>query len=202
MGEVYQRVTGLTNGTYTLSVSYQSGNVANTNGAYIYADPDAKEASRIKANIKATNNWEKVTISNIKVTNGTVAVGIYADAKESYWASFDDVTLTLQPAVSDITITETLPTGVTASYEYTPQGGTAQTATNKKFPNTAASLTVTLTGFDANKHTASYKIGSGTAVAITGSPVTIDKPSGGWDAVTIEVKDKAKAEGGCSELLF
>jgi hypothetical protein len=86
----YQTVTGLPNGTYTLSAWVKS------KGSQPIAQLRAQNygGNSLNAPIPtSTDAWVQVTIANINVTNGQCEVGIYSQADAGQWLYFDDITL-------------------------------------------------------------------------------------------------------------
>lgn len=86
----YQTVTGLANGTYTLSAWVQRG-------------PNIQEAAlevkgfggtEIKQAFNQTSTWTEVKISNIQVTNNQAEVGIWSKGPAGTYVYIDDVSLT------------------------------------------------------------------------------------------------------------
>ena len=86
----YQVVTGLPNGTYTLTAWVKGGDqqtaqlqAKNFGGAALATDiaasPDA---------------WVQVSVPNIVVSNGQCQIGVYSDARPGQWLYFDDFALT------------------------------------------------------------------------------------------------------------
>ncbi len=96
--EVYtsQTVTGLPNGTYT--VTAQSTGGGGHTAAYLSAKGYATTAPELTAPIPATGwpNWQKVVIPGVVVTNGQLTVGVYSTGTGGQWLSVDMVTLTRQ----------------------------------------------------------------------------------------------------------
>ena len=87
---VYKNISGLQNGTYTLSAWVMSSGKQKT--CQLYAkNYGGKE---LKTSFPACDRgWNKVTIKNIKVTNGQVEIGLYADANAKDWCNLDNVIL-------------------------------------------------------------------------------------------------------------
>ena len=89
-----QVVTGLANGTYTLSAWVKSS------GGQPAAQLQAQNygGAALTAAIGASpGSWQQVTIPNIRVTNGQCALGVYSKANPGNWLYFDDFTLVLTP---------------------------------------------------------------------------------------------------------
>ncbi|ADL51208.1 glycosyl hydrolase 53 family protein [Clostridium cellulovorans] len=93
-----QVITGLQNGTYSLSAWSQGGGGENTVQIF------ATNAQNVKATADFTNTgwcvWSKATIPNIEVTDGTLTIGAYVDGKAGNWGGFDDFEL-IQTSVSE-----------------------------------------------------------------------------------------------------
>ncbi len=89
-------ITGLTNGTYTITVWSQS--VGNQPACYI----KAKNYGGIEliANLPASNGWTQISIHDIKVTNGQLEIGFYSHANAGEWANLDDFVLTKEDEVT------------------------------------------------------------------------------------------------------
>jgi predicted Rdx family selenoprotein len=86
----YQTVTGISNGTYTLSAWVKS------KGGQPVAQLRAKNygGNSLSANIPASvDTWVQITIPNVNVTNGQCEVGIYSQANAGQWLYFDDFIL-------------------------------------------------------------------------------------------------------------
>lgn len=86
----YQYLTGLRNGTYTLSVKMLSS------GTHDYALLVGKPGggSEVSTSLNsAANNWVTRSIT-FSVTNGTAEIGLYVDGTPGSWLSVDDVSLT------------------------------------------------------------------------------------------------------------
>ncbi|HEX8825664.1 MAG TPA: cellulase family glycosylhydrolase [Archangium sp.] len=86
----YQRLTGLTNGTYTLRAWVRS------TGGQTRAEMHAKEfdgtTTIIRLSVPATSVWTQVSIPNIQVTAGQLTFGFLSEGAPAYSALyFDDV---------------------------------------------------------------------------------------------------------------
>lgn len=85
-GSVYRTLTGLPNGTYSFSVW------AMTNGDQDTLQLYAKNYGGSELNTTITTsdvNWNRYTIDNIEVTNGSVEIGIYTVAGANDWVNLD-----------------------------------------------------------------------------------------------------------------
>ncbi|GGF90283.1 hypothetical protein GCM10010912_39290 [Paenibacillus albidus] len=89
--EAFQTITGLTNGTYTLSAWSQGAGEEMKNQLYAISGDQAQLTSSF-AN-KGWNVWNKAAIENIKVIDGTLKIGVSLDAKPGDWGSYDDFVL-------------------------------------------------------------------------------------------------------------
>ena len=83
----YQNLTGLTNGTYTLTARVKSS------GGQTYSLMDVKNygGSTIQASIGTLPSWTLVTIANVPVTNNQATIGFYSNSVGGKWLYFDDV---------------------------------------------------------------------------------------------------------------
>lgn len=86
----YQTITGLGNGTYTLSAWVLNSGGQNTVHLYAkhYGGPE-RSADLPTSPVK----WVKVKIENIHVTNGQIEIGVYSDANAYNWMNLDHVKL-------------------------------------------------------------------------------------------------------------
>ena len=85
----YQTITGLANGTYTLTCYARSG------GGQSICQLFAKNFGGTEIDAAITgSSWTKITINNIVVTNGQCQIGVYSVASAGQWVNFDDFTLT------------------------------------------------------------------------------------------------------------
>jgi arabinogalactan endo-1,4-beta-galactosidase len=88
---ITQKITGLANGTYTLSAWMQGG--GGENSIQLFASGYGGDP--LTANIELTGwqAWKNPTIQNIQVTNGECIIGLKVVANAGNWAFFDDVYL-------------------------------------------------------------------------------------------------------------
>lgn len=86
---VYQQLNGLPNGTYKLSAWLKAG------GTHITSEIYAKNGStQVKQTIPgAAADWTKVTLDNVKVTDGKIEIGIYNKAQANAWLNVDHIKL-------------------------------------------------------------------------------------------------------------
>lgn len=89
----YQTISGLANGTYTLSAYVMSGGSFTTSQLYV------KNYGGTEKNVATTDKaaWTRVEIGNISVTNGTCEIGFYNNASANAWLNVDRVMLTKNP---------------------------------------------------------------------------------------------------------
>jgi arabinogalactan endo-1,4-beta-galactosidase len=84
----YQTITGLDNGTYSLTAWVLNSGGQNT--VQLYAKNYGGVEKNVDLPVSATN-WVKVRIDNIQVTNGQVEIGVYSDANAGDWINVDNV---------------------------------------------------------------------------------------------------------------
>src|SRR5690625_619441 len=85
----YQQLDSLENGFYTLSAwILNSGGQKN---ATMYAKK--QDGTEWNVNLSTENEWTKVTIHNIEVTNGFLEVGFWSNAYAYNWINVDNVQL-------------------------------------------------------------------------------------------------------------
>jgi len=86
----YQYLTGIANGTYTISAWVQSS------GGQIYNTFEASDfgGAKLFTNIPATGTWVQIFVRGIEVTNGQIKIGFYSKAHATNWSNFDDVVIT------------------------------------------------------------------------------------------------------------
>lgn len=85
-----QSVTGLPNGTYTLSAWIKSS--GGQTSAQLFARGFGGSDMGISLSA-AASSWTKKTVSGIKVTNGTMRVGVQSSGTTSQWLALDDFEL-------------------------------------------------------------------------------------------------------------
>ncbi|MFG2648182.1 glycosyl hydrolase 53 family protein [Streptomyces sp. NPDC048436] len=88
--ETYQYLTGLTNGTYTLTAWVRSS--GGQKSAYLALKSGSAEQ---RTDLPPTPNgrWLRL-VTSVTVTDGACTVRLYSDANAGNWANFDDITLT------------------------------------------------------------------------------------------------------------
>jgi alpha-L-arabinofuranosidase len=95
--ESSQQLTGLANGTYTLTAWVKSS--GGQSSAVMFVNDGAGGASRTLAlNTTTTDGWNgawtQVTIPNVVVSNGKAKIGFASTAGANQWMLFDDVSFT------------------------------------------------------------------------------------------------------------
>jgi arabinogalactan endo-1,4-beta-galactosidase len=88
---VSQTVTGLENGTYTLSVWIQGGG---GDDLQLYASDYGGDTLVVDFENIGWQNWQNPTIDGIIVTNGQCTIGLGVVSEGDTWAWVDDVSLT------------------------------------------------------------------------------------------------------------
>lgn len=86
----YQTLSGLSNGTYTLSAWVLNSGGQNT--VQLYAKNYGGAERNVDLPVSATK-WVKVKIENIQVTNGQIEIGVYSNANANNWINLDQVKL-------------------------------------------------------------------------------------------------------------
>ncbi|MDI1466084.1 CBM35 domain-containing protein [Catellatospora sp. KI3] len=91
-----QTVTGLTNGTYTLTVQAVGG--GGQSGAYVSVKNYGTGVPELTAPVPATGwpNWRQLVISGITVTNNQLTIGVYSAGSGGQWLSVDAFRLVRQ----------------------------------------------------------------------------------------------------------
>ncbi len=88
---MYQNVSGLPNGTYTLKAWVKSGGGQQVAQIFVKNYGGTEKNAAVNS---VMNNWTEITIPNITVTNGSAQVGIYSVANAGNWLRVDDWSLT------------------------------------------------------------------------------------------------------------
>jgi arabinogalactan endo-1,4-beta-galactosidase len=83
----YQKITGLTNGKYRLTVWAQ--NSGGQNACYVNAKDYGGGVPRMTAVPVTQNAWKQVIIRGIAITNGELTIGLYSDANSNNWCRVD-----------------------------------------------------------------------------------------------------------------
>ncbi len=86
---IEQILTGLENGKYTLSCYVQGGDSGKTPEMFLYANAGGKEYKEDYL-VDGWINWKHPVISEIEVTDGTLAFGVDVDATAGAWGTIDD----------------------------------------------------------------------------------------------------------------
>jgi hypothetical protein len=90
-----QNLYGIPNGTYTLSAWVTGG--GGQSASYLSAkhiDGSGEVTQDVRSYESGWPNWQKVTLSNINVTQNSLTVGVYTyDSSGNTWVSFDDFEL-------------------------------------------------------------------------------------------------------------
>jgi len=86
-GTVYQDVTGLADGTYTMTAYIENGGGETT--AQMFAYPSG--GSETTVNLPTASGWTEVVINNISVTEGLAYVGFNVTAKAGNWINIESV---------------------------------------------------------------------------------------------------------------
>jgi hypothetical protein len=87
----HQVVTGLPNGTYTLTAWVKSSGGQTTAQIFVKSYGGTEKDYAINS---AISGWTQITISSIAVTNGQADIGLYSVANAGNWAIVDDFSLT------------------------------------------------------------------------------------------------------------
>jgi arabinogalactan endo-1,4-beta-galactosidase len=87
---VSQTVTGLENGTYSLSVWIQGGG---EDALQLYASDYGGDTLVVELDNTGWLNWQNPTIENIVITNGQCTIGLRVVSEGDTWAWVDDVRL-------------------------------------------------------------------------------------------------------------
>ncbi|MFD5138211.1 arabinogalactan endo-beta-1,4-galactanase [Streptomyces sp. NPDC058378] len=89
--ETYQYLSGLTDGTYTLSAWVRSG--GGQNASYIALRNCGGAEQRTDLPPTANGDWVRL-VTSVKVTGGACTISLNSDAHAGEWANFDDITFT------------------------------------------------------------------------------------------------------------
>lgn len=90
--EVSQTVTGLEDGSYTLSCWLQGGDCGGDAQFLLFAEQNG-ERTAVSAQVDGWANWQNPTVRHIQVTGGTLTVGIRVKAAANGWGTVDDFSL-------------------------------------------------------------------------------------------------------------
>ena len=89
---IEQRFTDLEPGTYELSAFSQGGDLSADASMELYAVVDGKELTD-PFMLTTYADWQNPTVSGIKVTDGTLTIGVRYQCNMNSWGTLDDVTL-------------------------------------------------------------------------------------------------------------
>ncbi len=89
-GSIWQDVTGLPSGAYTLSAWIESSGGQAT--AQLFVDPTG--AGNLTVNLPAASSWTEVQIPNIPIAQATAQVGFTINAGAGQWVNLESVSLT------------------------------------------------------------------------------------------------------------
>ena len=89
---IEQSFTDLEPGTYELSAFSQGGDLSADASMELYAVVDGKELTD-SFMLTTYADWQNPTISGIKVTDGTLTIGVRYQCNRNSWGTLDDVTL-------------------------------------------------------------------------------------------------------------
>ncbi|MFF5721975.1 arabinogalactan endo-beta-1,4-galactanase [[Kitasatospora] papulosa] len=89
--ETYQYLSGLTDGTYTLSAWVRSG--GGQKSAYLALRNCGSAEQRTDLPPTANGAWIRL-VTSVKVTGGACTISLNSDAHAGEWANFDDITFT------------------------------------------------------------------------------------------------------------
>ena len=87
-GSIYKTITGLENGTYSLSAWVMSSGTQDIEQLYAKNYGGNELISKLPI---SDIGWNKVTIDNIKVTNGKCEIGLYTIANAGDWLNIDNI---------------------------------------------------------------------------------------------------------------
>jgi hypothetical protein len=89
---VYQTVSGLANGTYTLRGLFKSGG-GHTSIRFMATNYDSSGTYMWTAIPVSNSTYVQVTLPNIPVSNGKVVINVYAVSNTGGWVHFDQIEL-------------------------------------------------------------------------------------------------------------
>ena len=89
---IEQSFTDLEPGTYELSAFSQGGDLAADASMELYAAVDGKELT-VPFMLTTYADWQNPTVSGIKVTDGSLTIGVRYQCNKNSWGTLDDVTL-------------------------------------------------------------------------------------------------------------
>lgn len=89
---IEQSFTDLEPGTHELSAFSQGGDLAADASMELYAVVDGKELT-VPFMLTTYADWQNPTVSGIKVTDGSLTIGVRYQCNKNSWGTLDDVTL-------------------------------------------------------------------------------------------------------------
>jgi hypothetical protein len=97
---IYQTITGLPNGTYTLKAWEKSS--GGQSQSYLYAKNYGGSQINYNTNT-AVSSWTQVTVSSaISITSGQCEIGLYSNASANQWVTVDEFSL-IRTSGTDLT---------------------------------------------------------------------------------------------------
>ena len=91
---VEQTISGLESGTYRLSAFSQGGDVKKAECSFeLFARGKNGDEKKTPFMLTGWADWKQPVISDIKITDGELTIGIRAKCNAKSWGSFDDFTL-------------------------------------------------------------------------------------------------------------
>ena len=84
---IYQDVTGLPSGTYTMTAYVENGGGQTT--LDMFAEPTG--GSETTVNLPTASSWTEVQLGNIQITEGSAYVGFTVSAKAGNWTNIESV---------------------------------------------------------------------------------------------------------------
>jgi hypothetical protein len=93
--DLFQEITGIPNGRYTLTAYVQAGGTFNAGGCSMFASKFGERVPQLSTPINTkSGSWPMYQIQNINVTNNRCTIGFWVDARAGAWINLDDVTMT------------------------------------------------------------------------------------------------------------
>ncbi len=89
---IEQELTGLEPGTYQLTVYAQGGDMSEDSVLELYAVANGEEQT-VPFMVTSWADWKTPTIPEIKVTDGTLTIGVRMNCNAASWGTVDDFTL-------------------------------------------------------------------------------------------------------------
>ena len=90
---IEQTLTGLEPGTYRLTVYAQGGDVSDDCEMTLYASADGGAEQTAPFMVTGWANWQSPTLSEIKITDGTLTFGVRMKCNAKSWGTLDEFTL-------------------------------------------------------------------------------------------------------------